>query len=117
MMSPYWCFRLPETAQAAVYSAAAIGPCLGKNLTLSEQTTGMVRVRMDKVCAIRQQLAEGTYDVEGRLQAILEELLAVVQGQAKNVGSKLSAQEGMTEGIMKSQAARVGRARPPRMAV
>ena len=36
------------------------------------------QVRKDKVLAIRLQLAQGTYDLDGRLDALLERLLAIL---------------------------------------
>jgi hypothetical protein len=43
-------------------------PALQNNRTLP-------RIRMEKVLAVRQQLAEGRYDLDKRLDAVLDRLL------------------------------------------
>lgn len=90
---------------------------LRANLIPSEAMTEMAPVRIDKVWAIRRQLADHTYDVDRYLDVILEGLLAVIEGQAKEAGGELAAQEGTIEWITKSQGARGRRAVPSTMVV
>jgi anti-sigma28 factor (negative regulator of flagellin synthesis) len=50
-------------------------PLNGCAIGLEEESP---QVRKDRILAIRRQLAEGTYDLDERLDAILDRLLAAV---------------------------------------
>jgi len=98
-MSPYWRFRLPEKKQAAVSPTAMVPLCSWECLPPSEVATGTPPLRVDKVSAIRQQLADRTYDVDGHLDAILGELLACIMGQAREAGGEQPTRRGRARGI------------------
>ena len=84
---------------AAVCPAAMVPSCSWECLPPSEAVAGTPALRVDKVSAIRQQLADRTYDVDGHLDAILGELLACIVGQAKEAGGEQPTRKKRLPGI------------------
>jgi len=48
------------------------------NVHSNEVDEEQPQLRQDKIFTIRRQLAEGTYDLDGLLDAVIDQLLAVI---------------------------------------
>jgi len=81
------CFKPPGTDHTAIGQPEMSASCASETTVCLESAIHRTCIRVDKVRTVRRRLAEGTYDIEARLDAVLTKVLADIVARIHGAGN------------------------------
>jgi hypothetical protein len=102
----------PDNRGCEVTRSATDGPRSSESVTPLQPAP----THVERVFAIRRELADGTYDIDGRLDSVLEKVLADIASRAEHTEAVGPAKQAVREASVRAQAVEGGLPAPARKA-